>query len=102
MTDPQKYRREYLRWLILLTLNHARPTGTTDQNVLTVVRAEYPDSTLMELRRELGYVAERKLVSLRKPPDGGAWQAELTRVGIDFVEYTIDCEPGIARPEKYW
>jgi hypothetical protein len=27
--------------------------------------------------------------------------AELTRYGVDIVEYTIACEPGIARPKKW-
>ena len=34
--------------------------------------------------------------------DSGPWHAELTRYGVDVAEYTIDCEPGIARPAKYW
>ena len=25
-----------------------------------------------------------------------------SRYGVDIAEYTIDCEPGIARPAKYW
>lgn len=28
------------------------------------------------------------------------WAAELTRYGVDIVEYTIGCEPGIARPPR--
>ena len=32
----------------------------------------------------------------------GRWFADLTRIGVDLAEYTIPCEPGIARPEKYW
>ena len=27
--------------------------------------------------------------------------ADLTRHGVDVAEYTVDCEPGIARPAKY-
>ena len=34
--------------------------------------------------------------------EGAPWTARLTRHGRDFVEYTIDAEPGIARPKKYW
>ena len=30
------------------------------------------------------------------------WFADLTRLGVDLAEYTIDCQPGIARPDKYW
>ncbi|GHU37663.1 hypothetical protein AGMMS50256_35900 [Betaproteobacteria bacterium] len=102
MTDIAKFRREFMRWIILLTLNNARPMGALDNQVLTVSRAEFPDATLLELRRELDYLKERMLIAIRLPPDGGAWRCELTRHGIDVAEYTIDCEPGIARPDKYW
>lgn len=27
------------------------------------------------------------------------WMVDLTRTGIDFVEYTIDAQPGVARPK---
>ena len=62
---------------------------------------EYPDATPLELRRELDYLSDRDLVKLEKRPDG-KWFADLTRYGTDVAEYTIDCEPGIARPVKYW
>jgi hypothetical protein len=99
--DMNKARREALRWMILLTLNNARPFGAYESMVLTVVQAEYPDATGLELRKELDYLADRVLVDLKKEP-GGKWHAELTRCGVDIAEYTIDCQPGIARPKKYW
>lgn len=99
--DPQRIRRESLRWLIILTLNNARPVGAYEGPVLTVAQSEYPDATAMELRRELDYLSGRRLVSLLKEPSG-RWFAELTRHGMDIAEYTVDCEPGIARPQKYW
>lgn len=99
--DVAKIRREHLRWLIILTLNNARPIGSFEGPVLSVAQAEYPDATALELRRELDYLHDRELVQVVKRPDG-KWFAELTRLGVDLAEYTIDCEPGIARPEKYW
>lgn len=99
--DVAKIRREHLRWLIILTLNNARPIGSLEGPVLSVAQAEYPDATALELRRELDYLHDRELVQVIKRPDG-KWFAELTRLGVDLAEYTIDCEPGIARPEKYW
>jgi len=99
--DVAKIRREHLRWLIILTLNNARPIGSFEGPVLSVAQAEYPDATALELRRELDYLHDRELVQVIKRPDG-KWFAELTRLGVDLAEYTIDCEPGIARPEKYW
>jgi hypothetical protein len=99
--DVAKVRRENLRWLILLTLNNARPVGAYEMPILGVAQSEYPDTTPIELRRELDYLNDRHLVSLRKEPSG-RWFSELTRHGVDIAEYTVDCEPGIARPVKYW
>jgi hypothetical protein len=99
--DMEKARREGLRWIILLTLNNARPVGAYENLVLTVVQSEYPDASQLELRRALDYLSDRDLVELRKEPSG-KWFADLTRYGTDIAEYTIECEPGIARPEKYW
>lgn len=99
--DMARIRREGLRWLILLTLNNARPLGAYEGLILTVAQSEYPDATPLELRRELDYLADRELVKVAKEP-GGRWHADLTRFGTDIAEYTIDCEPGIARPVKYW
>jgi len=99
--DTARIRREALRWLILLTLNNARPMGAYEGPILSVAQSEYPDATPLELRRELDYLDERELVQVKKEPNG-RWHAELTRDGVDVAEYTVDCEPGIARPAKYW
>lgn len=101
MIDQQKARREHLRWLVMLTLNHARPIGAFEGPILSVAQSEYPDCTQHELRRELDYLHDRKLVEVTRKPDG-RWFAELSRYGVDVAEYTVDCEPGIARPVKYW
>jgi len=101
MIDQAKARREHLRWLILLTLNNARPIGAFEGPILSVAQSEYPDATAHELRRELDYLHDRKLAGIERRPDG-RWFAELTRYGVDVAEYTVACEPGIARPEKYW
>lgn len=99
--DTARIRRENLRWLILLTLNNARPVGAYEGPILSVAQSEYPDATPLELRRELDYLRGRQLINLNKEPSG-RWFSDLTRYGIDIAEYTVDCEPGIARPQKYW
>lgn len=101
LPDLNRVRREALRWLILLTLNNARPIGAFEGLILSVAQSEYPDATPLELRRELEYLGERELVRIDKQPSG-RWHTDLTRYGVDVAEYTIDCEPGIARPAKYW
>lgn len=90
-----------MRWYILLTLNNARPIGAYEELVLATVQGIYTDATALELRRELDYLEDRKLVDLKKEPCG-RWFADLTRYGVDVVEYTVECEPGIARPGKYY
>ena len=99
--DHDKVRREQVRWVILLSLNNARPEGCYEHLVRATVQTVFQDATALEIRRELDYLEDRKLIHIRKEPSG-KWWAELTRYGIDIVEYTIDCGPGIARPEKYW
>lgn len=99
--DPAKIRRESMRWLIILTLNNARPIGAYEELVLSTVQAMYPDATALEVRRELDYLHDRELAEVAKEPSG-RWFAELTRIGVDVAEYTVDCDPGIARPAKYW
>jgi hypothetical protein len=101
MTDLVKIRRESMRWNLINTLDKARPHTSNEQFLLEVMRAIYPDATALEVRRELDYLSDRQLVELRKEPSG-TWFADLTRCGVDIAEYTIDCEPGIARPLKYW
>lgn len=99
--DMAKVRRELMRWNIILTLNNARPIGASEVLVLSVVQAISPDATAQEVRRELEYLAARHLVEVIREPSGH-WHAKLTHIGVDLAEYTIDCDPGIARPIKYW
>lgn len=95
-------RRAGMRWLILLVLNNARPTSYSLRPVFDVVQSQYPDVSRQELCAELDYLEKRELVQIARRPDGD-WSCSLTRYGIDMAEYTIDCEPGIARPSKtFW
>lgn len=99
MVDITRVRRESLRWSLLVALNKTRPYTASETLLLDVSRAIYPDTTPLELRRELDYLADRKMVELEKKPSGD-WFADLTRLGVDLVEYTVECGPGIARPEN--
>lgn len=101
MIDAEKSHRETLRWLILLSLNAARPLGAGEALILSAARQAIPDATPRELRAELDYLAERELIHL-EGRDSPQWRAKLTRAGIDVAEYTVPCEPGIGRPAKYW
>jgi len=95
-----KKRREFIRWIILLALDNARPIGCYEELVLLATQGYYQDATVLELRRELDYLHDRKLVELKKEPTG-RWFCDITRYGVDVREYTVDCDPGIARPAVY-
>ena len=100
MLDQAKHRREFMRWVLMLALYNARPIGAWEELLLSVVQGVWPDATKHEVRLNLDYLLDRKLIELKKEPSG-RWFGELNRYGVDMVEYNIDCEPGIARPEKY-
>ena len=99
--DIEKARREELRWLILRALYAARPMGTSETIIKNAIEPVILDITEIEIRRELDYLAERDLISVSNK-DTPIWFAKINNHGIDIVEYTVDCHPGIARPKKYW
>ena len=99
MIDVAKIRRESMRWYILLTLNNSRPVDPHEALVLSTIQGIYQDATQHELRRELDYLSDRSLVTLEKQPSG-SWICGLTHYGVDVAEYTIQCNPGIARPAQ--
>ena len=99
--DQAKIRRESLRWYLILALYNARPEELCEEIIQSTMRGIYPDVTPIEVRQQRDYLAGRELVKLRKEPSG-RWWGDLTRFGTDIAEYTIDCDPGIARPTKYW
>ena len=99
MIQDEKQRREFMRWVLLLALNNARPIGAREEMLVSIAQDMWPDATRLEVRRELDYLHDRKLAEVTKHPDG-RWSAELSNHGVDFVEYTVDAHPGIARPPK--
>jgi hypothetical protein len=98
--DMEKARREELRWMILRALYAAQPVGTTEVIVMKAMEPVVPDVTCLEIRRHLDYLAERDLVSVAGK-DSPVWFAKINRHGIDVVEYTVPCHPGIARPRRW-
>lgn len=99
--DLEKAQREQVRWRILKVLDAGRPLPVSEVIVLQVMQDAALHLTPHGLRRELDYLEVRKLVNIdgRQSP---VWSAELTRFGVDVVEYTVDCLPGIARPAKWY
>ena len=91
--------REQTRWRILVTLDAGRPTPVSEHLLLQVLGDIKLSATPASLRRELDYLESRGLVDIERTPHN-TWLAELTRLGVDLVEYTVPCEPGIARPVR--
>ncbi|MCY3878043.1 MAG: hypothetical protein OXF74_02550 [Rhodobacteraceae bacterium] len=89
-----------VRWEILRTLHVAGHLGATESMCMRVVDAAYLGVTRDSLRDQLDYLEKRGLVAIERP-ELDDWRAALTRHGTDLVEYRIECEPGISRPECF-
>lgn len=61
-----KQRREGMRWNIINTLNKARPHTTSETFLLDIMNAIYPQTTALELRQQLDYLAGRSIISWRQ------------------------------------
>lgn len=92
-----KARREAIRWHLLSMVDLSRPVGIYTEALLPIIQSVYIDATHHEIRRELDYLEAREMVVIKRDPMD-RWFVDLTRTGIEFVDYTIDAQPGIARP----
>lgn len=99
--DMERIQREETRWRILRALDAGRPTPVSDTIIFRALCDINLPITMRDVRRELHYLVERQLVRITGGKDGYPMLAELTRIGIDLVEYTIPCESGISRPPKW-
>lgn len=99
--EMEKQRREVLRWRIIQTLNIGRPYPVSEDILYQTVAGPDMPVTQHDMRKELDYLRIRELLTI-KGQGTHKWSALLTRYGVDLAEYEIDCEPGIARPQKYW
>lgn len=91
-----KVRREHMRWLCLQHLDDSRPEKMVDLALLALIRSVYPDTDRRELRRELDYLALQGLLTIAEKEE--RWRLKLTYQGVDVVEFTSHCPPGIGRP----
>lgn len=99
LIDTARAEREFLRWVILSALWHARPYGTTEAVIMGACRDIPLRVTADQVRAELKSLAKRGLVDLI---DGGPiWSAEITPDGEAVVDYRADCPPDIARPPRW-
>jgi len=104
MNERQRIaRRESGRGHILRTLHYGRPVGATDEMILACCRQLWLTVGRDWVRRQLEYLAKRKLVTLAKPANPALpWRAELSRHGIDVYERVVECDPGIDLGPQFW
>ena len=94
-------RCQHLRWLLLRCLYQALPEDQPELTLLAYAqRVGYPDVSLTEARSALKYLAGHDLVTYIGETSKQPWA--LTAHGIDVVEYTTPCPPGVARPSGKW
>lgn len=98
--DLETAMREEARWRILRCLDAGRPLPVSETIIYRVLGDINLQITPHGVRRELDYLEERELIRV-SDKETPTWSAELTRTGIDVVEYTVPCDPGIARPKKW-
>lgn len=98
--DMEKATREQVRWRILKALDAGRPLPVSELIVMDVLQDSSLPVTPHGLRRELDYLEDRKLITISNKTRP-VWNAELTHYGVDLVEYTVECFPGIARPARW-
>ena len=94
-------KKENGRWIMLVAVAAGGHLGATEDMILAALRPSWLDAHRGWVRDELAYLESRKLVELEKR-SLKPWRVTLTRHGRDIVDYTVDCEAGIERPDKYW
>jgi hypothetical protein len=100
--DIDKAQREEARWRILRALDAGRPHPVSETIILRALQDISLPITPHGLRRELDYLEARELIEIAGRDQEPVWLAALTRIGVDVVEYTVDCDPGVARPKKWY
>jgi hypothetical protein len=100
----EQIRREETRWRILQILDKTRGSEIRELIIWRTLDDLQLVPSVVELRREMDYLAQKGLLkaSQARSEFGYEWRAQLTAQGIDFVEFTTDDIPGIARPDRYW
>lgn len=97
--DSKERLLEVARWYLLVALDAGRPYPMHDDTLWRALCDSSLRLTMLEMRRELAYLADRKLVEV-SGMFSDRWEAKLTALGVDVVSYTVECRPGIGRPPK--
>ncbi len=90
-------RHQTVRYFLLMALNVARPAEAQAYMLRSVVASVFADVTDLEVLRELDYLTSRELISTHVNPMGQTL-AKIERYGVDVLERTVACDPGIILP----
>lgn len=94
-------RKRMGRWRILRILYTGRPYPVGEGLIAEVMTDADLAMTQNEIRSALQYLADKDFLTTKEVKnDGTHVEACLRSKGVDFVEYTIPDEPGIARPQQ--
>jgi 1,4-alpha-glucan branching enzyme len=88
--------RRMMRWRVLKTIYMGQDIGVNETIIHFALNKSDIEVTEQGVRVQLDYLAGLGLIHLTQ---GRHWNAKITPQGIDVVEYTTDCPPGILRPE---
>ena|SRR5690348_8264558 len=100
-SDLLQRQREEARWRILRVVDAGRPVPVSEQIVWRVLADIKIAFSLNQLRRELAYLRDLRLVEI-EGEGTETWFAKLTADGVDVVEYNAKSPAGVGRPRKYW
>ena len=101
MDRDELQRLEGGRWELLRVLNVSGHIGATETMMYHALVAQWLKTTRGWIKDQLDYLESRELITLERH-ELKDWRAKLTRHGWDVTSYVVECEPGIARPPKYW
>jgi hypothetical protein len=94
----EKFRREEIRWRILLTLYTNAPLPTKQDWVVSAVVDLELQTNRDEVIGQVAYLAGKELVEAVDRGRNGIFLV-LTPNGVDYCEYATPELPGITRPE---
>lgn len=96
-------RKRMARWRILRILYTGRPYPVGEGLIAEVMNDADLAMTMTEIRSAIQYLQGKGYVTykeVRVPGEGTHWEAMLESKGVDFLEYTIEDDPGISRPDQ--
>ncbi len=90
---------EELRWIVLITLNTARPQGCNEHIIRRTANDVRLPITSHQVRTEMDYLSDLGLITLDRSQQ--LWFGKILPKGVDVVTYRAECPAGISRPSEW-